>query len=42
MEIKLLFKEKVTLNFINKRDDSYHQNIDELFLQQEIGEYFEF
>lgn len=42
IEIKSLFKEKVTLNFIDKRDDSYHQNIDEFFLQEEIGEYFEF
>mgnify|MGYP002639888172 CR=1 FL=1 len=41
IEIKSLFEEKVTLNFIDKRDDSYHPNIDSEFLQEQIGENFE-
>jgi len=42
LEIKALFKEKITLDFIDKRDDSYYKNIDESFLKQKIGGYFEF
>ncbi len=41
LEIKSLFKEQVTLNFIDKRDDSYYQDIDEVFLEEKIGENFE-
>lgn len=41
LEIKTLFKENVTLDFIDKRDDSYYQDVDELFLIAEIGEDFE-
>ena len=41
LEIKSLFKEQVTLNFIDKRDDSYYQDIDEIFLKEKIGENFE-
>lgn len=41
LEIKSQFNEKITLNFIDKRDDSYHQDIDELFLEAKIGENFE-
>jgi predicted kinase len=41
LEIKTLFKEQITLNFIDKRDDSYYQEIDELFLKEKIGENFE-
>ena len=41
LEIKTLFKEQVTLNFIDKRDDSYHEDIDEVFLKEKIGENFE-
>ncbi len=41
LEIKTLFKEQVSLNFIDKRDDSYYQDIDEIFLKEKIGENFE-
>jgi len=41
IEIKSLFKEKVILNFIDRRDDSYHSNIDGKYLQEKIGENFE-
>jgi len=41
LEIKSLFKEQVTLNFIDKRDDSYYQDIDEIFLKEKIGDNFE-
>ena len=41
LEIKSLFKEQVILNFIDKRDDSYYQDIDEVFLEEKIGENFE-
>ncbi len=41
LEIKSQFNEKITLNFIDKRDDSYHQDIDEEFLKEKIGENFE-
>ena len=41
LEIKSLFKEQVTLNFIDKRDDSYYEDIDEVFLKEKIGENFE-
>ena len=41
LKIKSLFKEQVTLNFIDKCDDSYYQDIDEVFLENKIGEDFE-
>ena len=41
LNIKSLFKEQVILNFIDKRDDSYYQDIDEVFLENKIGEDFE-
>lgn len=41
LEIKSLFKEKVILHFIDKRDDSVHTDIDETFLMERIGENFE-
>lgn len=41
MEIKSMFKDKIVLNFFDKRDDSYYQNIDEKFLRTKIGENFE-
>jgi len=41
LEIKTLFKEKVVLNFIDKRDDSFYKNIDAKFLKNKLGEYFE-
>ncbi len=41
LEIKTIFKEKVTLNFIDRRDDRYYEDIDEQLLQEKIGENFE-
>ncbi len=41
IEIKSLFQEQVTLNFIDKRDDSNHQDIDGEFLKEQIGGNFE-
>jgi len=41
LEIKSLFKEQVTLHFIDKRDDSAYEDIDEVFLEEKIGEDFE-
>lgn len=41
VEIKSLFKEKVILNFIDRRDDSYHPDIDGKFLEEKIGGNFE-
>ena len=41
LEIKSLYGEKVTLHFIDRRDDSYHTDIDEGYLQEKIGENFE-
>lgn len=41
LEIKNLYKEKVILHFLDKRDDSVHTNIDEAFLKERIGANFE-
>jgi hypothetical protein len=41
LEIKSLYKEKVILHFLDKRDDSVYTNIDEAFLKERIGENFE-
>jgi len=40
--IKKIFENKIILNFIDKRDGSYYQNIDEEFLKTKIGGDFEF
>ncbi len=41
LEIKTIFKEKVTLNFIDRRDERYYEDIDEKLLKEKIGENFE-
>ena len=41
LEIKSMFQEKVVLNFLDKRDDTFYQNIDEGFLKAKIGGNFE-
>lgn len=41
LEIKNLYKEKVILHFLDKRDDSVYTNIDEAFLKERIGANFE-
>ncbi|WP_313957451.1 zeta toxin family protein [Aliarcobacter cryaerophilus] len=41
LEIKNIFKEKLTLNLIDKRDDSFYNDVDENFLKIKLGEYFE-
>jgi len=41
LEIKNLYKEKVILHFLDKRDDSVYTNIDETFLKERIGANFE-
>jgi len=40
-EIKELFQEKVILNFLDRRDERYYLDIDALFLEEKLGEYFE-
>ena len=41
IEIKKLFREKVILNFLDRRDESYHLDVDENFIVERIGENFE-
>ena len=41
LEIKNIFKEKLTLNLIDKRYDSFYNDVDEDFLKIKLGEYFE-
>lgn len=41
LEIKTIFKEKINLSFIDKRDDSFYENIDEEFIKNTIGDSFE-
>ncbi len=41
LEIKSIFKNSINLHFIDKRDDSFYENIDDNFIQNKIGEYFE-
>ena len=41
LEIKTIFKEKVTLNFVDRRDECYYEDIDEKLLKEKIGENFE-
>jgi len=41
LEIKHLYKEKVILHFLDKRDDSVYTDIDETFLMEIIGADFE-
>ena len=41
LEIKTIFKEKVTLNFVDRRDERYYEDIDEKLLKEKIGENFE-
>ena len=41
IEIKKLFGEKVILNFLDRRDESYHLDVDENFIVERIGENFE-
>ena len=40
-EVKSIFKDSINLHFIDKRDDSFYENIDDNFIQNKIGEYFE-
>ena len=40
-EIKKHFKEKITVNFIDRRTNMYHLDIDENFLKEKLGENFE-
>ena len=41
IEIKSIFKEKVILNFFDKRDNSFYKDIDVKFLNKMIGENFD-
>ncbi len=41
IHIKDLFKDKVTLNFFDKRDNIIHENIDSIFLKKLIGDNFD-
>lgn len=41
LQIKAFFKDKVRVNFINKKEETFTQDIDEEFLKKIIGEYFE-
>ena len=41
LEIKDIFKEKLTLNLIDKRDDNFYDDVDVEFLRTKLGEYFE-
>jgi dephospho-CoA kinase len=41
IELKNLFKNKIVLNFIDKRDDTLHQDINIDVLKQKIGENFD-
>lgn len=42
LEIKIIFKDKISLHFIDKRDDSFYKNVDEKFIKSKIGDCFEF
>ena len=41
LEIKSLFKESINLHFIDKRNDTFYQNIDDNFIKNKIGVDFE-
>ena len=41
LHIKSIFKSAVDLHFIDKKEDIFYQNVDEEFLQNTIGGYFE-
>ena len=41
LQIKAFFKDKVCVHFIDKKEETFIQNIDEEFLKKNIGEYFE-
>ncbi len=41
LAIKELFEEKVTLNFMDKREDDIYNNIETDFLKNMIGEDFD-
>ncbi len=36
-----IFEENINLHFIDKRNDNFYENIDEVFIKNKIGEYFE-
>ena len=41
IEIKNIFKDKVILNFFNKKDNTIYENIDSSFLKNLIGDNFD-
>lgn len=41
LEIKSIFKNSINLHLIDKRDDSFYKDIDNNFIKDKIGEYFE-
>lgn len=41
LEIKAIFKDRINLHFIDKRDGSFYENIDEKFIKNKIGDSFE-
>ena len=42
LEIKLIFKDSINLHFIDKRTNTFYQNIDGEFVKNKIGEDFDF
>lgn len=42
LEIKLIFKDSINLHFIDKRTNTFYQNIDGEFVKNKIGENFDF
>lgn len=42
LEIKLIFKNSINLHFIDKRTNTFYQNVDEEFVKNKIGENFDF
>lgn len=42
LEIKSIFKNSINLHFIDKRTNTFYQNVDEEFVKNKIGEDFDF